>query len=166
MMTHLLRYGLLADLLECLIQRVFSYNTMDVRFAFDSTKALLADPSVKKVVLIGHSQGGIIASLVLDQLYADLPIQTISKLVSIYTHSLGASSHYAVLIQSPISTQTLSTLTAFPLGNLYIWLRGLALQQPPPLVSNSQPRPLHGLLYRLSSKPPVNPKTSHSILSS
>ena len=54
---------------------------MDVRCAFDATKALLADPSVKKVVLVGHSQGGIIASLVLDRLYTDLPIETISKLV-------------------------------------------------------------------------------------
>ena len=65
---------------------------MDVRFAFDTTKALLADPSVKKVVLIGHSQGGIIASLVLDQLYADLPIETISKLVSAYQHPLCTDS--------------------------------------------------------------------------
>ena len=74
-------YGLIGDLIECLIQHCFSYNTMDVRVAFDHVKACLADPSVEKVVLIAHSQGGIIASLVLDKLFTDLPSDSTSKLV-------------------------------------------------------------------------------------
>ena len=49
--------------------------------AYGQVKANLIDPSVKKVVLIGHSQGGIIASMVVDRLLADLPIETVSKLV-------------------------------------------------------------------------------------
>lgn len=76
-------YGLVADLIECLIQRCFSYRTMDVRVTYDYVKACLADPTVTKVVLIGHSQGGIIISMVLDELFADLPRSTVSKLVFI-----------------------------------------------------------------------------------
>ena len=78
---HNQTYGLVADLLECLVQRCLALNTMDVRVAYDYIKACLLDPTVDKVVLIAHSQGGIIASLVLDSLYADLPCAIISKLV-------------------------------------------------------------------------------------
>ena len=78
---HNQTYGLVADLLECLVQRCLAFNTMDVRVAYDYTKACLLDPTIDKVVLIAHSQGGIIASLVLDSLYADLPCAIISKLV-------------------------------------------------------------------------------------
>ena len=48
-------YGLVADLIECLIQRCFSYRTMDVRVTYDYVKACLIDPTVTKVVLIGVS---------------------------------------------------------------------------------------------------------------
>lgn len=80
---HNQTYGIIADLLECLVQRCFAFKTMDVRVAYDHTKACLIDPAVSKVVLIAHSQGGIIASLVLDCLYADLPCDIVSKLVRI-----------------------------------------------------------------------------------
>ncbi|MCJ1310765.1 hypothetical protein MMC25_004432 [Agyrium rufum] len=90
---HNQTYGLIADLIECLIQRDLQYNTMDVRVAYDNIKASLADPSVKKVVLIAHSQGGIIASMVLDQLYTELPIETIGKM-EIYTFG-SAASHFS-----------------------------------------------------------------------
>ena len=78
---HNQTYGLIADLLECLVQICLAFNTMNVRVAYDYTKACLLDPTVDKVVLIAHSQGGIIASLVLDSLYVDLPCAIISKLV-------------------------------------------------------------------------------------
>ncbi|MCJ1392014.1 hypothetical protein MMC18_004881 [Xylographa bjoerkii] len=89
---HNQTYGLIADLLECLVQRCLAFNTMDVRVAYDYTKACLLDPTVNKVVLIVHSQGGIIASLVLDSLYADLPCAIISKL-EVYTFG-SAASHF------------------------------------------------------------------------
>ncbi|MCJ1338058.1 hypothetical protein MMC09_003343 [Bachmanniomyces sp. S44760] len=69
---------------------------MDVRVAFDYVKACLADPTINKVVLIGHSQGGIIASLVLDQLFADLPSQTISKIVSLVPNQSGSIEAYCI----------------------------------------------------------------------
>lgn len=74
-------FGLVADLLECVAQRCISLSTKDVRVAFDYVKSCVADPTVKKVVLIGHSQGGIIVSMVLDQLFADLPSENVAKLV-------------------------------------------------------------------------------------
>ncbi|MCJ1386266.1 hypothetical protein MMC17_009392 [Xylographa soralifera] len=89
---HNQTYGLIADLLECLVQRCLAFNTMDVRVAYDYIKACLLDPTVDKVVLIAHSQGGIIASLVLDSLYADLPCTIISKL-EVYTFG-SAASHF------------------------------------------------------------------------
>ena len=49
--------------------------------AYEYVKSYLSDPNVNKVVLIGHSQGGIIVSMVVDRLLADLPIETVSKLV-------------------------------------------------------------------------------------
>ena len=55
---------------------------MDVRIAYDYVKACLSDPTVNKVVLIGHSQGGIIVSQVLDHLYSNVPLNTVSKLVT------------------------------------------------------------------------------------
>lgn len=55
---------------------------MDCRVAYDYVKACLADPEVSKVVLVGHSQGGIIVSMVLDKLFGALPADAISKLVN------------------------------------------------------------------------------------
>ena len=60
---HNKSFGLVSDLLECLVQRAFSYKTSDVRIAYMSLKPFLMDPAVRKVVLFGHSQGGLIVSL-------------------------------------------------------------------------------------------------------
>ena len=75
--------GFFGDILECLAQRCFSYSTIDVRTAYFYLKSYLIDPEVKKVVLIAHSQGGIIASLAVDRLFAELSHDMISKLVSV-----------------------------------------------------------------------------------
>lgn len=75
------RYGLLADLGECLVQRDFRYNTMDVRVTYDYLKACLCDPTIGKIVLVAHSQGGIVVSMALDYLFADLPHGVFGKLV-------------------------------------------------------------------------------------
>lgn len=78
---HNRTYGLPFDLVECLIQRDFAYNSLDVRVAYDHVKACLCDPTVRKVILIGHSQGGIILSMVIDELLSDLPQEVFSKVV-------------------------------------------------------------------------------------
>ncbi|EGD99028.1 hypothetical protein TESG_06388 [Trichophyton tonsurans CBS 112818] len=85
-------FGLIGDLLECIIQRAFSYNTYDVRVAYDYLKKVLVDPGVQKVVLICHSQGAIVASLALDMLFADLPAKQMAKL-EIFTFG-SAADHF------------------------------------------------------------------------
>ena len=72
---------LLIRMYRSLIQRDFSYNTSDVRVAYDYVKACLCDPTVQKVVLVGHSQGGIIVSMVIDELLTDLPQEVFGKIV-------------------------------------------------------------------------------------
>ena len=94
-------YGIFADLGECLIQRAISYHDFGVRLAYDQLKAFLVDPTVSKVVLIGHSQGGIIASLAIDDLLAQLPARTMSKL-EVYTFG-SAASHFSNPSLAPAS---------------------------------------------------------------
>lgn len=54
--------GILDDLVECVLQRDLSYATEDLRKGYPQLKAALQDEKKKKVVLIGHSQGGIVIS--------------------------------------------------------------------------------------------------------
>ena len=77
-------------MIECLIQRSFSYHTSDVRVATACLSLALEDPTVKKIVILAHSQGGLILSLVLDRLYAVLPAPLFAKL-EIYTMGSAAS---------------------------------------------------------------------------
>ena len=67
--------------MEALLQRCLFYTTVDCRIAYDYIKASLLDPKVKKLVLLAHSQGGIMTSLIVDELTSDLPHDLISKLV-------------------------------------------------------------------------------------
>lgn len=50
---HNRTYGLIFDLVECIIQRDFSYITDDIRVAYNHLKETLLDPSVRRVVLVG-----------------------------------------------------------------------------------------------------------------
>ncbi|KAI1995750.1 hypothetical protein LOZ53_001353 [Ophidiomyces ophidiicola] len=85
-------YGLIGDLLECIFQRSFSFNDESVRFTYDKVKEYLINPSIEKVVLMGHSQGGIVVSMALDLLFVDLPAENIAKL-EVYTFG-SAASHF------------------------------------------------------------------------
>ena len=77
---HNRTYGVLGDLFECITQRAFNLFTEETRICYEYIKAYCSDPEVKKVVLIAHSQGCIMASQILDQLYVDLPAEAVSKL--------------------------------------------------------------------------------------
>lgn len=81
---HNRTYGVLGDLMECLIQRDLLYSTEDTRLTYNYMKTTLLDPEVKRVVVLAHSQGGIIVSSVIDALYADLIPSAFDKL-EIYT---------------------------------------------------------------------------------
>lgn len=85
--------GPLLDLLECIVQRDISYSTRDVRQGYAECKRRLQDIDIEKVVLIVHSQGGIIASLILDEFLNDLSLQQLSKL-EIYTFG-NAANHFS-----------------------------------------------------------------------
>jgi len=87
---HNRSYGIIFDLLECLIQRDFSYMTSDIRIVYNTLKSELLSDSTDKVVLLAHSQGGIIISAALDALYADLPPAAWDKL-EIYTFGCAAN---------------------------------------------------------------------------
>ncbi|KAG5302032.1 hypothetical protein I7I48_02231 [Histoplasma ohiense] len=104
-------YGLLWDLLECLFQRSFAYDTYSTRYTYDYLKRSLTDPTVHKVVLIAHSQGGIIVSMALDLLFTDLSAENMAKL-EVYTFG-SAASHFnnpmraIQTVTTPISTSPL-----------------------------------------------------------
>ncbi|CEH13540.1 hypothetical protein CBOM_01457 [Ceraceosorus bombacis] len=76
-------YGLVGDLLECLNQR-------DLQLGYDVLVKALLDPKNKRVVLVGHSQGGIMVSAWIDQLLADYNRSILSK-VEIYTFASAAN---------------------------------------------------------------------------
>ncbi|KAL2268394.1 hypothetical protein VTJ83DRAFT_3240 [Remersonia thermophila] len=89
---HNKTYGLLLDILECLIQRNLGYATTDVRVCYQIIKQKLYNPQYSKIVLILHSQGGIQGSLILDWLLQETPQDLLSKL-EIYTFG-NAASHF------------------------------------------------------------------------
>jgi hypothetical protein len=86
---HNRTYGVLGDLFECILQRSFNLFTEETRVCYEYIKAYCADPDVEKVVMIAHSQGCIMASQILDQLYVDLPAESVAKLeVSLHSSLL------------------------------------------------------------------------------
>ncbi|KAL9640120.1 MAG: hypothetical protein Q9204_000837 [Flavoplaca sp. TL-2023a] len=89
---HNRSWGIFGDILECLLQRCLSYKTLDVRVACEIIKEYLVDTEVEKLVLVAHSQGGIIASLVVDTMLMELPDDIVGKL-EIYTFG-SAASHF------------------------------------------------------------------------
>ncbi|KAI9659809.1 MAG: hypothetical protein M1821_001160 [Bathelium mastoideum] len=89
---HNRSYGFVWDIGECLIQRCFGYSSKDVRVCYDELRKPLLDPSITKVIVIAHSQGGIILSLTIDRMFAELPAASMSKL-EIYTFG-SAAAHF------------------------------------------------------------------------
>lgn len=106
---HNRTYGVLGDLFECIMQRAFNLFTEETRVCYEYMKAYCADPDVKKVVMIAHSQGCIMASQILDQLYVDLPAESVAKLeVRLHFDPSTSKSDFPRYIpsatQHPIST--------------------------------------------------------------
>jgi hypothetical protein len=69
--VHNRTWGIIFDLIQCIIERNFSYPTMDIRNSYALVKACLIDEENTKVVLILHSQGGIEGGLILDWLLSE-----------------------------------------------------------------------------------------------
>ncbi|KAL8950362.1 MAG: hypothetical protein Q9222_003596 [Ikaeria aurantiellina] len=106
---HNRTHGTFGDLLDCLLQRCLDYKSSGVRASYRHVKAVLLDPDVKKVVLIGHSQGGIILSLIIDQLFAELPVDCMSK-IEVYTFGSAASHFSNPLLSASTNSSHTKTL--------------------------------------------------------
>jgi hypothetical protein len=89
---HNSTYGIIFDVVECMIQRTFGYATLDIRLAYTSISETLKDPECTKLVVVCHSQGAIELSLVLDWIFATVSREQVSKL-EIYTFG-NASNHW------------------------------------------------------------------------
>ncbi|KAK6582500.1 hypothetical protein PZA11_004908 [Diplocarpon coronariae] len=84
--------GIVFDVLQCLIQRNFTYATQDVRDCYRIVKSTLYQPHLTKVVFILHSQGGIEGGLIIDWLLQELPQDLLAKL-EVYTFG-NAANHF------------------------------------------------------------------------
>ncbi|KJR87435.1 uncharacterized protein SPSK_01604 [Sporothrix schenckii 1099-18] len=84
--------GILFDVIECLVQRNYTYATRDVRVCYGILKETLYRPDITKAVFILHSQGGIEGGLVLDWLLQELPQDMLAKL-EVYTFG-NAANHF------------------------------------------------------------------------
>ncbi|KKY29552.1 hypothetical protein UCDDA912_g10536 [Diaporthe ampelina] len=89
---HNSTYGIVFDLLECIVQRTFGYATEDIRRCYVEVKRALSDDKTTKVVFILHSQGGIEGGAIADWLLQELPQNLLSKL-EVYTFG-NAANHF------------------------------------------------------------------------
>lgn len=80
------------DLIQCLIERDFTYPVADVRQVYPVIKQALLDNKYKKVVLILHSQGGIEGGLVIDWLLDEVSQDLLDQL-EVYTFA-SAANHF------------------------------------------------------------------------
>ncbi|GAM86631.1 hypothetical protein ANO11243_046460 [Dothideomycetidae sp. 11243] len=84
-------YGLVLDLLECVYQRAFGWQTEETRIAEPIIKTYLEDTvNVDKVILVAHSQGGIIASDILNVIYSEVAWNHIHDRLEVYTFGSAA----------------------------------------------------------------------------
>ncbi|WRT66772.1 uncharacterized protein IL334_003735 [Kwoniella shivajii] len=92
--VHNRTFGVWFDLVECTLQRDLTWNTTDTREGYNIIAKHVADGTKEKIVLIAHSQGGIIMSSWADQLLADFSYQQLKK-VEIYTFA-SAANHFSI----------------------------------------------------------------------
>ncbi|KAG4436491.1 hypothetical protein IFR05_008032 [Cadophora sp. M221] len=84
--------GIIFDVLQCLLQRNFTYATQDVRDCYSIVKSTLYQPHLTKVIFILHSQGGIEGGLIIDWLLQEVPQDLLAKL-EVYTFG-NAANHF------------------------------------------------------------------------
>lgn len=86
------RRGIIFDVIQCLIQRSFCYDTSDIRECYVLIKKALYAPGIRKVVVILHSQGGIEGGMILDWLLNEVPHDLLKQL-EVYTFG-NAANHF------------------------------------------------------------------------
>ncbi|KAH9203078.1 hypothetical protein DL95DRAFT_322115, partial [Leptodontidium sp. 2 PMI_412] len=82
--VHNKTYGVIFDIIQCLIQRSLLFATLDVRECYVLVKKALYKPGIKKVILILHSQGGIEGGMIVDWLLNEVP-QDLLQYLEVYT---------------------------------------------------------------------------------
>ena len=88
---HNRTYGFLGDLAECILQRAFGWQTLDTRTAEPIIKKYLKDvANVDRVIIVTHSQGGIITSDILNAMYSEVPWDLIHGRLEVYTFASAA----------------------------------------------------------------------------
>ncbi|KAL6807989.1 hypothetical protein GGI42DRAFT_319436 [Trichoderma sp. SZMC 28013] len=102
--VHNKTYGVVFDLVQCLIQRALLYATSDIRDCYVLVKKALYRPGVKRVVLILHSQGGIEGGMILDWLLDEIP-QDLLQILEVYTFGCLAN-HFSNPSRSRVSSAT------------------------------------------------------------
>lgn len=84
-------YGLFGDLVECILQRSLGFRSTETRIAYPIVRDYLLDrDNIEKVILVAHSQGGILASQILDDLYTELASDDIHGRLEVYTFGSAA----------------------------------------------------------------------------
>jgi hypothetical protein len=92
LITDNIRNGIIFDVLQCLVQRNFTYATQDIRDCYQIVKETLYDPQLTKVVFILHSQGSIEGGMIIDWLLQEVPQDLLAKL-EVYTFG-NAANHF------------------------------------------------------------------------
>ncbi|KAK6858610.1 alpha beta-hydrolase [Apiospora arundinis] len=82
--------GLIFDSLQAIMQRCFSYGTVNIRKTMHVVKDELYKPEKTKVILLLHSQGAIEGALVIDWLLEEVPRDLLAKL-EVYTFGAAAN---------------------------------------------------------------------------
>ena len=140
--------GIIFDVLECLVQRNFSFATYDVRLCYKNLRDILYDPNKSKVIFILHSQGGIEGGLVLDWLLQEMPQDILSK-IEVYTFGNAANHfnnpHRHALSLSLARSDSLAAMTTLVTETRYVTpatsqpqtKNGDTVNPPPALVRES-----------------------------
>ncbi|WVQ73541.1 hypothetical protein IAR50_003117 [Cryptococcus sp. DSM 104548] len=128
---HNRTYGIWYDLVECMVQRDLLWETTDIRDGYNVLTKELEKPEKKKIVLIAHSQGGIIASAWIDRLAAQYSPETLSKL-EIYTFA-SAANHFSAPVLQPLSSAPTPT-TASPVNSTFSGSTSTVISEPASVV--------------------------------
>jgi hypothetical protein len=81
--------GMMCDMMGISMMRNFQIPTMTYRLAYTAIKNALEDENMKKVVVLCHSDGGIICQMVIKRLLVEMDANMLSKM-EIYTFGSAA----------------------------------------------------------------------------
>jgi len=90
-LIHNRTFGLLFDLLDCILGRTYNFSNETIETSSRVLKEALVDVQIKKVVLLSHGKGGIIAYQLAEELLMDPVINDAEiKKLEIYTFGCAA----------------------------------------------------------------------------